>query len=146
MTNILTPLISGVAALIGVIVGGALSYSLEMKRWRREDARRFDLERRQAYSKFLRIVNQFNFLDGERIPEGLQTEFANALTEIEILATPDVYKRVYEFAQIVDDQLINRNPSRLPENAWYRARTNLIEIIRKEMGIESPYAMLHSAD
>jgi phenylalanine-4-hydroxylase len=146
MGNILTPLISGLAALIGVIVGGALSYSLEMKRWRREDARRFDLERRQAYSKFLRIVNQLNFLDGERIPEGLQTEFANALTEIEIVATPAVYKRVYEFAQIVNDQLINRNPSTLPANAWYRGRTNLIEIIRKEMGIESPYAMLHSDD
>src|SRR3954469_23369574 len=99
--KLLAPLISAIAALIGVIVGGVLSrwttYSLEKKRWQCEDARRFDLERRLAYVKFLRIVNQLNFSSGEKISGELETEFANTLTEIEMLASPTVYKNAWSF-------------------------------------------------
>ena len=139
MDKLLSPLIAGLAALIGVIVGGALSYSLELKRWRREDARRFDVERRQAYAKFFRIVNQLNFLNEERIPNELRTEFANALTEIELIASPAVSKQLFEFAKVVNDLIFNRNASTLPVDAWYRARKNLIETIHSELGIESHY-------
>ena len=152
MDMILSPLISAISGLIGVILGGLLSYSLEKKRWEREDAKRFDLERRQAYAKFFRVVNDLgdarsDFSTDGKVPRHLQTEFVNSLTEIELLASPAVCKATTLFAEVVSESIFNRN-SKVPIDQWGLRREHLLEAIHSEMGVDhsSMLSSLHSVD
>jgi hypothetical protein len=150
---VIAALIAGSAGLTGAILGGCLSwlgaYVVDRRRWRREDSRRYESERRHAYCRFLgcvsRLTNKDDPIAGKPLSskDDLVTEWLVALAEVELVASEEVREAAQLFAMIVSDVLFGP-PSTLPVSAWGDARKRFVAAVRKELGIPKVSVDKHS--
>lgn len=100
----------GLIALTASALATAGTYWIERGRWQREDKRRFQQERLQAYTRFLSAVYVVALM-----PEGashrddptLLQNVSNGYAELQILASKPVREAAYHLSQAV---VIERQP------------------------------------
>lgn len=128
------------ATLVGGFFSWWSSHSVEIKRLQREEAKRFEAERRLAYAKLLRLATQLSNLKttDKKIAPELELEFTNVVSEIEILSSPETREHALIFSRAVHEQILNPAGEQLAAEDWSVHRKELIAAIHKELGIDTP--------
>lgn len=134
--------IAGGAALSGVVVGGAFSYVatyfMEGVRWKREELRRSEKERRAVYSKLLRAVSQLTLLPEEErdINSEPIMELSSKFAEVEIIGSKPVVEATRKFSLLIHQQLFFPDDKRYSVDDWTESLQKLIEAIRNELSVD----------
>ncbi len=138
-SNIIWPIATLMGALVGAFSSWLSSHTLESKRWKREDAKRHEADRRHNYLRLIKIANRLDSLKAEdkEIPPTMETEFSDVLIEIELLASPQTREHALAFGRAVYDRFFNPEKKQLSEEALYDRKRRFIESIRKELGIKT---------
>jgi len=141
--EVIAALITAGAGLVGVLVGSMVSwlttYTMEKRRWAREDARRFDIQRRQVYVAFLGAIAKLQAYppEAKELAEA-RVELRRALAEIELVASPKVHLAAHGFAMVVSDQIFNPHSKEFSSDDWFKSRQKLLDEVRAELGLPPP--------
>lgn len=140
--RIFVAVIAGGAALLGALVGGAFSFVathfMDRIRWKREDSRRLEKERRVAYSSLLRAVSQLTSLPKEEreLYSEPVVDLSSSFAEIEIIGSKPVVQAARKFSLLIHQQLFFPDDKKYSADDWTEALEKLIEAVRNELSID----------
>lgn len=130
--------ITGSAALLGVIGGGFISIYTARTTERRREASEADKHRQEsrrlAYAKYLAAVARMTILcqDGQKPDPSLQADWLCAQAEVELVGSKDASEAAKAFSAAVSDQLFSNVPD-LPVEEWGKRRRAFVNLVRTEL-------------
>jgi hypothetical protein len=111
------------------------TYVADLRRWRREDATRFDAIREQAYTAFLAEVAkaQFTGWPFSAIPPSTASALWLSKSRVDLHSDPGIQERVRNLVEILD-----RPPDSDSEKHFARAYSAVMGSFRDRLGVKEP--------